>query len=113
MPPKTRPKRHRPTLNDESSDHESDSSEDEAEHCAILLPDPNNSGCSDNDSETEEYDDFIEKNTFSRASKNYSDSQTKLEPNYVYEWVDGEKKYPDNVENQICFSEDDKKKFKI
>lgn len=76
------------------SDSESniDSSGNE-EYC--MISDPDNFGSSDNSSSSEnesgeEYEIYLEKAVHSKVSKNYTNTQTKLESNHTYDWVEGE-----------------------
>lgn len=94
-----------------SSDHEFDSSDEEDEEIRTVLPDPDDSGCSDDDAD-DEFDNFLEKNVFREASKHYTNDMAKLEKNHIYEWIDGEKAYSNDVENTLLLSDSDKRKIK-
>ena len=60
------PKRRRSVVPDYSpeSDDSSDSKDDD---CMTFIPDPDDSGCSDDDSESEEIERFLEKNSYSKT----------------------------------------------
>ena len=92
----------------------SDSKSDDEVDENIFLPDPDNSGDEDDsgDSESEFLDDISPEKTYSQASKNYRENQSKLEEKYVFEWVEGEKCYPCNVENTCRMSDNVKQKHK-
>lgn len=106
MPPKRR--------KNVSESNDEFSSDDE--ETLYRFPDPDNSGDDDSeddddDFESESYDDIQPQKTYSQASKDYRDNQAKLEDEYVFEWVEGEKNYYGNVENICLMSAADKKKL--
>ena len=97
--------KHRRLISDSKSDDEVDEN--------LFLPNPDNSGDEDDsgDSESEFLDDISPEKTYSQASKNYRENQSVLEERYVFEWVEGEKFYPRNVENTCRMSDNVKQKL--
>ena len=90
------------------SEYEYSSDEDES----VEVPNPDNSGSSD-DSDSD--DDAVEElavTTYHRAKKNYRVDQTKLEKDHVFQWVDGEKIYSNEYENEILLSDRVKRKIR-
>lgn len=62
-------------------------------------------GETDND---EEDDLFLPKKSYARTSSEYNSTQKKLEEDYVYNWLPGEKKY-DILQDDIFLSDENKK----
>ena len=57
----------------------------------VTIPNPDNSGSDASDFDTDS-DDEISNVTYKEARKTYTEAQTKLEGNHVFNWVEGEKK---------------------
>ncbi|OXU17580.1 hypothetical protein TSAR_003955 [Trichomalopsis sarcophagae] len=81
---------------------------------AIFLP-SNDSGTSDNESESEleflvDSAGQIPKQSYSQILNEYDNNQSKLEPNHVYEWVIGEKRHEAPC-NKLLLSDPSKKKL--
>lgn len=90
---------------------------------AIFLPNMNDSGNSDSESDVEcqsesdiESTSHHSKNTagiakvsYYRVLDSYSANQSKLEPEHDYDWVEGEAKYNQHLENEILLHDDTKK----
>lgn len=88
----------------------------------LFIPDPNDSGSDDsesndseNDSELDEEENLLEKLenefppvSYSKILDEYAEDQRKLEPNHVFDWQDGEVIYTDVPENEILLKENDK-----
>ena len=106
MPPKRRK-----LLSDSESDFEQLCSDNEDEE-SLFLPDPNNSGDDDTDeSESEFFGETISNITYCQASKTYTDNQSKLEDNYIFEWIEGEQRYSGDVDNSCRMTDNIKKKL--
>ncbi|XP_058789591.1 piggyBac transposable element-derived protein 3-like [Phymastichus coffea] len=97
-----------------------DSDDDYAE--LINLPNPDDSGDSDEESDNEDFhssnldgniEDFLSQYTYRKISKCYRDDQTKLENEHVYQWVDGEKIYNNDIQNELLLSNTEKAKICI
>ncbi|XP_066597935.1 piggyBac transposable element-derived protein 3-like [Prorops nasuta] len=86
---------------DDDSSHE-DSSQ------IILIPDPNYSGDNDSGSDDENYNDFP-CTSYKKVYQGYSANLTKLDAEHEYNWVDGEKKCKDQIENETLLSDSQKK----
>ena len=82
-----------------------------------VIPDDDNSGESDcsseseNDSESECKIDLGFLKSFRTVRDSYTDSQKKLEENHIYDWVDGEIKYNETLENETLLTYCDRKKI--
>lgn len=74
----------------------------------IEIPNPNDSGSDDSGSDSEDNEE-LSKITYKRAFQNYSDNHDKLEKDYVYNWIDGEKCHSDTVEDSLLLKESEKK----
>lgn len=100
-----------------------DLTENENHYDLIFTPNENDSGESDDyDVDDEEVDlrnnllDFDFDSTFPSHSyhetfDNYNNFQKKLEENYKYVWVEGEKMYKNNLKNENFLSKNDKEKI--
>lgn len=88
------------------------------EHVDVLVvPGPNDSGDSDcqSDSENGAHDenlsnsvfnewDNIPKRSYQKLVESYTLKQLKLEPNHIFEWVDGEMQYDTHCKNKTFLS---------
>ena len=74
----------------------------------ITLPYPDDSGC-DNSGSDAEWDEEVPEITYKLACKTYTGDQAKLEGNHDFCWADGEKRYPDVIEDNILLKESAKK----
>lgn len=108
------PKRKRQTtLYSDSDPEELDSNYE----CGIFIPDPEDSGDDisenelDDESSSEENDNLFQNVTFEKIYENYSESQKKLEPEYVYDWNSGESIYTDTLNDELLLSDSIKKKI--
>jgi len=76
----------------------------------VTVPNPDYSG-----SDASDFDDYsddgIANITYREACKTYTEDQTKLEGNHIFHWVEGEKKYLDDIEDKILLKESTKKKI--
>ena len=77
----------------------------------ITLPNPNDSG-SDNSGSDAEWDEEVSEITYKLACKTYTEDQAKLEGNHDFCWADGEKRYPDVIEDNILLKESTKKNIR-
>lgn len=59
----------------------------------------------DTDSENSPENSEIPKVSYHQVLENYEENQSKLKPDHNYEWVNGEKKYDQNLQNEILLSE--------
>lgn len=103
-------KRRRRAVSPDSGDETYTSEDDET----VLIPNPDDSGPSDDsfsDSDSDR-DEKLPSVTFRRASKNYQADQAKLEKDHEFQWVNGEKKYSDNIKNEILLSTSEKRKIR-
>lgn len=84
---------------------------------ALVIPQDDDSSSSESDSESEDYrnsQNDIPSVSYSHVLNNYEESQSKLEPDYIYKWATGEKIYnhypenenllPDKTKQLICNS---------
>ena len=79
---------------------------------ALVIPQDDDSDYSDSDSESEDCQNSqndIPSVSYSQVLNNYEENQSKLEPDYVYKWVNGEKLYNNYSENNNLLSEKTKK----
>ena len=98
-------------LSDSESDCEQFYSDDEDEE-SLFLPDPNNSGADDtDDSESEFLEEITTEKTYFQAYNKYSEKQSKLEDKYIFEWIEGEQYYSEDVENSCRMTDNVKKKL--
>jgi len=98
------------------TDYEVDTSEDDE-----ILQKPNSidSGGSDSESDSKQLNDdhdnsddidyILSQYSYKKVFSSYVEDQTKLEKDHTYVWVDGEKKYDNNLEN-LCFLSDSQKR---
>ena len=77
----------------------------------ITLPDLNDSG-SDNSGTDAEWDEEVPEITYKLACKTYTEDQAELEGNDDFCWADGEKRYPDVIEDNILLKESAKKNIR-
>ena len=77
----------------------------------ITLPDLNDSG-SDNSGTDAEWDEEVPEITYKLACKTYTEDQAELEGNHDFCWADGEKRYPDVIEDNILLKESAKKNIR-
>ena len=77
----------------------------------ITLPNPDDSG-SDNSSSDAEWDEEVPEITYKLACKTYTEDQAKIEGNHDFCWADGEKRYPDVIEDNILLKESAKKNIR-
>ena len=77
----------------------------------ITLPNPNDSG-SDNSGSEAEWDEEVPEITYKLACKTYTEDQAKLEQGHDFCWADGEKRYPDVIEDNIVLKESAKKNIR-
>ena len=77
----------------------------------ITLPNPDDSG-SDNSSSDAEWDEEVPEINYKLACKTYTEDQAKLEGNHEFCWADGEKIYPDVIEDNIFLKESVKKNIR-
>ena len=92
---------------DNSVDYESDlqSSSDLCESDEESKSDESELELNDDD----DYDDFFTpKHSYARVSAEYDSTKKKLEEDYVYDWIPGEKVYSNELENDISLSDKDK-----
>lgn len=79
----------------------------------FMIPNAENSGSSDSDNDSDSYcDEKLPKTTYKRASKNYQEDQGKLEKDHTFEWVTGERMYPDIIEDKILLPKSTKDKIR-
>lgn len=78
----------------------------------FMIPNAENSGSSDSDNDSDSYcDEKLPETTYKRASKNYQEDQGKLEKDHTFEWVTGERMYPDIIEDKILLPKSTKDKI--
>lgn len=77
----------------------------------ITVPNPEDSGSDTSDSDADS-DDEVANITYREACKTYTEDQAKLDENHVFNWVEGDKKYLDNIEDEILLKESTKKKIR-
>ena len=77
----------------------------------ITLPNPNDSG-SNNSSSDAKWDEEVPEITYKLACKTYAEDQAKLEGNHDFCWADGDKRYPDVIEDNILLKESAKKNIR-
>ncbi|XP_051162153.1 piggyBac transposable element-derived protein 3-like [Leptopilina boulardi] len=112
----------RQKVSDETEDFEF---EEHYEHVnLVVIPNSYDSGESDSESDSEndataeeffnsicnEWDD-IPQNSYQTIRGNYTPNQQKLEPDHIFEWVDGEMKYNPKHENETLLSDSNKNKI--
>ncbi|XP_043461917.1 piggyBac transposable element-derived protein 3-like [Leptopilina heterotoma] len=100
--------------------------EEHDEHLDVLmLPNSNDSGESDCESDSDDNSineelenlfrnecDDLPQNSYQTIRKNYTPNQSKLEPDHIFEWVDGEKKYDPQYKNETFISDSVAKKIR-
>ena len=77
----------------------------------ITLPNPNDSGSDNSDSDAE-WDEEVQEITYKLACKTDTKDQAKLEGNHDFCWADGEKRYPDVIEDNILSTESAKENIR-
>lgn len=77
----------------------------------VTVPNPDDSGSDSSDFDADSGDE-IANITYKEACKTYTEDQTKLEGDHVFNWVEGEKKYHDDLEDEILLKESTKKKIR-
>lgn len=71
----------------------------------IMLPNADDSGDSDGaGSDSEDANESFPCISYREATNNYSEKQKKLEESHEYSWIEGEKKYSNNFENEILLT---------
>jgi len=90
--------------------YEMDTSENNFDEI-ITVPNPDDSGSDNSDSDAD-WDEEVTNITYREACKAYTEDQAKLEGNHEFYWVDGEKKYPDIIEDNIMLKKLMEKKYK-
>ena len=88
----------------------------------IDIPNPDDSGESDRGSDDEDLDENSDQHTdieevlaqhsYKKISKTYTDNQKKLENEHLYEWVNGEKNYDSNLQNELLLSNAEEEKIR-
>lgn len=71
---------------------------------ALIIPDDNDSDYSFSGCESDEFDEkqkSIPNVSYSKVLNSYDENQSKLEPDYIYSWKNGESKYDNWPENEI------------
>jgi len=77
----------------------------------LVLPNPDDSGRSDDsDSDNEVYKELLNM-TYREACKNYTEDKTKLEKDHEYNWINGELCYPDVIDDNLLLTESQKKTY--
>ncbi|XP_058801271.1 piggyBac transposable element-derived protein 3-like [Phymastichus coffea] len=85
----------------EIAEHEDGHSE------ALIIPDDNDSDYPSSDSESDDFDkkqNSIPNVSYSKVLDSYDENQSKLEPDYIYSWKNGEYKYNNYPENENLLS---------
>lgn len=85
---------------------EMDTSEDDDDEM-VRIPNPDDSESSDDpnaDSDSASDNEFS-RITFREARKNYTENQSKLETDHQYNWIDGEKSYTDDIDDELRLSQ--------
>lgn len=97
---------------------------DEAVDDDNMSSDEENSNGSDSDDGSEDGDieensdwivrvtDMIPSKSYEKVLDQYTEDQKKLEPNHLYEWLEGEKKFDESPTNEIMLSESTIKKIR-
>lgn len=82
----------------------------------VYVPNPDDSGDSGDESNTEnrdpnelDNDSCFLTDSYGQMTKNYTESQKKLEENHEYDWINGEKIYGEPLTNTILLSDNDRK----
>ena len=114
MPPKKRSKHSHQQYHIETE--ENDENFDD-----IMIPSLDDSQDSESDSNSENENEFTYLSSFlenpiptisyNQVLDSYSENQKKLEPNHVYEWLDGGKVYGEELRSQVLLSESVRKKI--
>ena len=86
------------------TDYKIDTSDDDNSEM-VTIPNPDNSGCSDDPDFDSASDEKLPRVTFREARKYYTEDQSKLEKDHQYNWMDGGKCYPDGIDDKLQLSE--------
>lgn len=92
--------------------YEVDDSNDDYDEL-VMLPDPDDSGSDDNsddeasnnDDKVIEFNDTLNKMSYTKVYNNYTENQKNLEPDHVYSWVEGEKVHSEEVKDSLFLTD--------